>query len=219
MSGGCGRGADDREVIAMIFRQGNKSLPDSLGVTAMKKETILICCTIAMLLTAMGFIIPTTQGSGAATQEKTEALRVGTFDSRGVALAYGRSARPDCLLAKVAELRKEHEQARKEGNEDRMKELEMEPPALQEQIHKQVFSGAPIDDILALIKDDLPKMAEAANVKLIVSGVLHSGSDVKLVDITQEMCAPFDPDDETQKMIKQIIAMPPVEESELSHDH
>lgn len=185
----------------------------------MKKETILICCTIAMLLTAMGFIIPTTQGSGAATQEKTEALRVGTFDSRGVAIAYGRSARPDCLLAKVAQLRKEHEQAKEEGDEERMKELEAQPPVLQEQIHNQVFSGAPIDDILALIKDDLPKVAEAANVMLIVSGVLHSSSGVILVDITKEMCAPFEPDDETQKIIKVILDQPLVDESDLSHDH
>ncbi len=185
----------------------------------MKKETILICCSIAMLLPAMGYIIPTAQGTGAATQEKTEALRVGIFDSRGVALAYGRSARPDCLLAKVAELRREHEQAKKDGDEERMKELEMEPPVLQEQIHKQVFSGAPIDDILALIKDDLPKVAEAANVMLIVSGVLHSGSGVILVDITKEMCAPFEPDDETQKIIKVILDQPLVDESELSHDN
>ena len=185
----------------------------------MKKETLLICCTIAMLFSAMGAIDPLGCSNGAAAKEKTAALRVGTFDSRGVALAYGRSARPDCLLAKVSELRKEHEQARKDGNEDRTKELEMEPLALQEQIHKQVFSGAPIDDILALIKDDLPKVAAAAGVKLIVSGVLHSGSDVKLIDITLEMCAPFEPDSETLKMIKQIIAKPPVAESELSHDH
>lgn len=185
----------------------------------MKKETILICCTIVILLTAMGFIIPTAQGTGAATQEKIQALRVGIFDSRGVALAYGRSARPDCLLAKVAELRKQHEQARKEGNEDRMKELELEPPALQEQIHKQVFSGAAINNILTLIKDDLPKVAKSANVKLIVSGVLHSGSDVKLVDITMEMCAPFEPDEETRKIIKDILTQPLIDESDLSHDH
>ena len=184
----------------------------------MKKETILVCCTIAILLTAMDFIIPTAQGTATTTQEKIEVLRVGTFDSRGIALAYGRSARPDCLLAKVAELRNEYEQARKAGNEDRMKELEMEPPALQEQIHKQVFGGAPIDDILALIKDDLSKVAEAASVKLIVSDVLHSSPGVELVDITKEMCAPFEPDGETLKMIKQVIATPPVAESELSHD-
>ena len=146
-------------------------------------------------------------------------VRVGTFDSRGVALAYGRSARPDCMLAKVAELRKEHEQASKQGNEDRVKELEAEGPALQEQIHKQVFSGAPIDDILALIEDDLPTVAAAAKVELIVSGILYSGPAVEPVDITLEMCAPFEPDGKTLKMIKEIMATPPVDESDLSHDH
>ena len=114
----------------------------------MTTKTILICCgAMAMLLAAMGFIIPAAGATGANAQEKTATMRVGIFDSRGVALAYGRSARPDCLLDKVAQLRKEHEQAKNEGDEQRMKELEAQAPALQEQIHKQVFSGAPIDNI------------------------------------------------------------------------
>ncbi len=187
----------------------------------MRNGTIMICGSIAMLLmlTAVGFITPPGGETGAAAQERTAALRVGIFDSRGVAVAYGRSARPDCLLAKVAQLRKEHEQAKEDGDEERMKELEAQPPVLQEQIHKQVFSGAPIDDILALIKDDLPGVAKAAQVDLIVSGVLYNGSDLKLIDITEHMCAPFEPDDQTLKIIEQIIAMPPVAESELSEDH
>lgn len=116
-------------------------------------------------------------------------------------------------------LKEEHDKAKSEGNELRMKELEAEAQEIQELIHKQVFSGAPIDDILALIKNDLPKVAKAANVKLIASAVLHSGSDVKLVDITMEMCAPFEPDEETRKMIKDIIAETPVAASDMSHDH
>jgi hypothetical protein len=186
----------------------------------MKKETILICCTIAMLLTAVGFTIPSAQETAAAAQEKTKALRVGIFDSRGVALAYGRSARPDCLLAKVARLRKEHEQAKEDGDEERMKEIETQPPALQEQIRKQVFGGAPIDDILALIKADMPKVAEAANVRLIVSGVLHRDPDLELVDITQQMCAPFEPDEATLKMIREIMDQDPIPLEDLAnHDH
>ena len=185
----------------------------------MKSVSISICCFIAVLLAAVGGATALAEGTGAATEEGTAALRVGTFDSRGVALAYGRSARPDGMLAKVAELRKEQEQASEEGNEDRVKELDTEGSALQEQIHKQVFSGAPIDDILALIEHDLPGIAKSANVGLIVGQVLHSDPGVELVDITQEMCAPFAPDGATRKMIDEIMATPPVDESELSHDH
>ena len=175
----------------------------------MRGNSILLCCLAAALLTA----------GGVSAEEPTPTLRVGTFDSRGVALAYGRSDRPDCMMAKVAELMKEYEQAKAEGNEERVKELERTGPAMQEQIHKQVFGGAPIDDILALIEDDLPDVAAAAGVDLIVSGVLHGGPGVELVDITLEMCAPFGPDDETLKMIEEILLVPTIDESELSNDH
>jgi hypothetical protein len=56
-------------------------------------------------------------------------------------------------------------------------------------------------------------------VDLIVSGVLHGGPAVELVDITLEMCAPFEPDDETLKMIEEILLVPAIDESELSSDH
>lgn len=175
----------------------------------MRGNSILSCCVAAALLAA----------GGVSAEEPTPTLSVGTFDSRGVALAYGRSERPDCMMAKVAELRKEYEQAKAEGNEERVKELEKAGPALQDQIHKQVFAGAPIDDILALIEDDLPEVAAAAGVDLIVSGVLHAGPGVDLVDITLKMCAPFEPDDQTLKMIEEILLVPKIDESELSTDH
>ena len=175
----------------------------------MNKTYILSCCTMAVLLTAGGVL----------AEEPIATLRVGTFDSRGVALAYGRSDRPDCMMAKADELRKEYEQAKAAGNEERVKELDKIGPALQEKIHRQVFGGAPIDDVLALIEDDLPEVAAVAGVNLIVSGVLHRGPAVELVDITLEMCAPFGPDDETLKMIKEILVTPLVNESELSHEH
>jgi hypothetical protein len=173
----------------------------------MKKAPTLICCATAMLL-AVGLSV---------AAEAT--LRVGTFDSRGVALAYGRSARPDCMLAKVAELKNEHARAEEKGDRDRAKELEAKATAMQERIHNQVFGGAPIDEILALIEDDLPGIAEAADVDLIISGVLHSGPDVELVDVTEQICAPFEPDADTREMIEKILTTKPVDPARLSHDH
>jgi hypothetical protein len=182
----------------------------------MKKVTVLFCFAVAFMFSAIGDLHARPGGSDGAAEM---GVRVGTFDSRGVALAYGRSARPDCMLARVAKLRRDHEQAKAEGDEKRVKQLELEGPALQERIHKQVFSGAPIDEILSLIEDDLPQIAEAANVELIVEGVLYSESGIERVDVTLEMCAPFEPDAQTLDMIKQIVATPPLDESELNHHH
>ena len=185
----------------------------------MRLPTTSICCSIAMLFALAACAATPSEGNSAAAVETSTAPRVGTFDSRGVALAYGRSPREDCMLAKVSAIRKEHAQATSDNNEDRATELEREAVAMQEQIHKQVFSGAPIPEILALIEDDLPQVAEAANVQLIVRGVLHTGKGFEVVDITMEMCAPFKLDDKTRKMIEDLMDQPVVPESELDHDH
>jgi hypothetical protein len=154
-----------------------------------------------------------------ALAEEAVKVRVGTFDTRAVALAYGRSPRPDCLMAKVAELHKQHEQAKKEGNEELVAKLEIEGPALQQKMHEMVFSDAPIPEILAMIEDDLPAIAEAAGVDMIVEGVLHSGPGVEVVDISMEMTAPFQIDEKTKQMIPQVLATDPVPLDKLKHDH
>lgn len=180
-------------------------------------RTILFCGAFVAALAASGCATPKATDKPIAAAHA--ALRIGTFDSRGVALAYGRSARPDGMLAKVGEIRKRHDAAKADGNEARAKALEDEAVALQDLIHRQVFSGAPIDSILALIEDDLPKIAAAANVDLIVSDVLHCRPGLDMTDVTFAMCAPFEPDDATTKMIVELIAQPPVPASQLARDH
>lgn len=186
----------------------------------MKKKTILNCGLAALLLTGLGLALPQNPAPSPVTETASVAIvRIGVFDSRGIALAYGRSARPDCLMAKVAQLKEPHEQAKKADNKGRLKELEGQAVAMQDAIHKQVFSGAPIPEILALIKADLPGIAREADVAIIVGEVLYESPGVELVDITLEMCAPFQPDAATLKMIKDLIKQPVVPESELSTDH
>ncbi len=170
---------------------------------------------LAMLL-AVG--CNTTRGDEARTPaaNKPIAVRIGTFDSRGVALAYGRSARPDCMLAKVATIKREHDKAKETGNEDRMTALVANAAALQKQIHDQVFSGAPIDNVLTLIEADLARVAKDASLDLIVSGILHKSAGLQLVDITHELAASFRPDAKTQKLIRDIMTKPLVHGS---HEH
>ncbi len=184
----------------------------------MKSPLTIICCCAAACLIGLGSATPQSPSAGTAATT-TARTRVGTFDSRGVALAYGRSKRADCMLARVNELTTAHGEAKAAGNEDRMHELETQAIATQDRIHKQVFSGAPIPEVLALLKDDLPEVAKEANVSMIIGDVLYHGDDVELVDVTLEMCEPFKPDAKTRKMIKELIAKPPVPESELSPEH
>lgn len=183
-----------------------------------KRTTFIGGMIFAIALAAVGLMIPVSQ-TNADEIEASTVLRVGTFDSRGVALAYGRSARPDCMLAKVEAIRNEHTEAEAAGDQDAMDALANRAQAMQKEIHKQVFSGAPIDDILKLIEGDMEAVAQAADVQLIASEVLYEGPQIELVDITLEMCAPFEPDEETTKIIKDLMTKPVVPESDLDQDH
>ncbi len=183
----------------------------------MKPILTIICCCAAACLVGLGSASTQTPSAAAApaTAAKT---RIGIFDTRGVALAYGRSKRADCMLARVNELTRAHDDAKAAGDEKRLQELESQGVAMQDQIHRQVFSGAPIPEVLALIKEDMPGIARQANVSLIAGEVLYHGEDVELVDVTLEMCAPFEPDAATLKMIKDLMTRPIVPESELRTD-
>jgi hypothetical protein len=185
----------------------------------MSKSTITLSCLFTILLATTACNTTTVDTGPADSNEKAAVTRVGTYDSRGVALAYGRSKRADCMLAKVDAIKKAHDKALHEGDATRMKALTTEATTLQKEIHLQVFSGAPIDDILALIQKDLPAIAKSAKVDMIAHEVQESRPGVEIVDVTMAMCAPFDPDAKTKKMISELMSKPPVPASTLKEDH
>jgi hypothetical protein len=160
--------------------------------------TVLVLGTAAASPAIAGDPEPTARG----------AIRVGTFDTRAVALAYGRS---DGFMEWVRTLKERAEQARTEGDDQLLAQLEAEGQAKQEELHRQVFGGAPIDEILASIEASRPEIAREAQVDLIVRGVLYSGPDVEVVDVSREMTMPFEPDEKTLQILEQLLATPPVE--------
>ena len=142
------------------------------------------------------------QGSGSK-------VRVGTFDSRALALAYYGS---EAFHRQLNDMRAEHEKARAEGDEKRVKELDAAGSALQELMHKQGFSTWPVDAILETIKERIPEIAAQADVEVVVSkwDMVYQRSGVAFVDVTDLMVSAFDPDDETLKAIKDIQKQDPV---------
>lgn len=185
----------------------------------MNKTLLIVSCGAATVVAGLGLsAVPPTPARPPAHAAEAK-MRLGTYDSRGIALAYGRSSRPDCMLAKVEQIREQHETAKAAGNGARMKELEAQAVAIQDEIHKQVFSGASIDGILPLIEADLTKVAQTARVSVIVGEVLFHDPTVEIVDVTLEMCAPFEPDAATLKMIKDLLKKPVVSEYQFSTEH
>ncbi len=145
-------------------------------------------------------------------------VRVGTFDSRAVALAYYRKVyqSPE-FTARLKKLKEEHAQAKAAGDEEKAKRLESEGRGEQARSHSQVFGSASIDEIMAKIKDQLPAVAKQAGVDLIVSkwNVAYRSPDAQFVDVTESLAKLFQPDENTLKMIRELPKHPPLSAEEL----
>ena len=141
----------------------------------------------------------------------TNVVRVGTYDSRAIAIAFYRSP---SFTNWLADLKAKHEKAKAEGNQKRVAEFEVEGKASQQLAHKQGFSTAPVDDILAHIKDQLPEIAKKAGVGPIVSkwdkAALAKYKSSDLVDVTMALVDAFKPDDRTRGIVMDSQKAPPI---------
>ena len=124
--------------------------------------------TCAVAIAVLAGLAAHTRASDQQSQEKGSGskVRVGTFDSRAVAMAYFGS---EAFKRQLNDMRAEYENAKAAGDEKRVKELDAEGPALQELMHKQGFSTWPVDHILEAIKKQIPEIAAKADVDVIVS--------------------------------------------------
>jgi len=144
-----------------------------------------------------------------ALQPTPTKVRVGTFDSRAIAIAYARSA----LFAPVMQgLKDKYEKAKAEKNEKVIKELEAESITQQQLLHLQGFSIGSVADILEKVKDNLPKAAQEAGVDIIVSKweVAYKNPSIEIVDVTSHLVKLFNPDEQTLKIIEGLSKQPPI---------
>jgi hypothetical protein len=136
-------------------------------------------------------------------------FKIGVYDSRCVALAYGRSEEQ---LQAVRTMRQDYEKAKADKNEARVKELEQEGPWHQVRLHQQVFSTAGVTDIMAQVKGQLPAIAAQAGVAALVSKweMPYQDSSVETVDVTLAIAKLFKPTDQTLKILSQMKSQAPV---------
>lgn len=160
---------------------------------------------ISLLVVFISFFL----GGVNYSQQETNIVRIGTFDSRCIALAYGRSAE---FMTEIDSLRNAVAKAKDSGNEELAKELEQQGPTKQVLMHQQVFSNGSINNILVKIKDKLPALAKDNNVKMIISRweIPFADETFEYVDITDQLVKFFNPDDATRKIIGEIKAMEPI---------
>jgi phosphotransferase system IIB component len=132
-------------------------------------------------------------------------IRIGTYDSRFVALAFYRAENMKVLRDFMGKLNLELKKAREAGDEKKLKELEAKGSAFQNLMHQQVFGNLSIPNVMETIKDQLPSIAQKAGVTLVVSKweIQYGGPDVEPLDLTLQLVNTFNPDDATKKMIEE----------------
>ena len=137
--------------------------------------------------------------------------RVGIYDSRAVAIAFAHSEFNEKKLnAKMAEMQK----AKAAGDTKKIKELDKWGKAQQANLHRQGFGTAAVDDILEHIKDHLPQITKDANVITLISKwnkkALKPYKSAELIDVTDQIVAPFNPNEKVLKTIEQIKKKKPI---------
>jgi hypothetical protein len=128
----------------------------------------------------------------AGAQQAPSPLKVGTYDSRVITLAYSRSA---IFQSYISRVRVSYDSARKAGDTARMKQLNVEGMTLQHLLHQRVFGTGSVNSLMALVSDQLPALAEQAGVTLVMSQweIDYKAIGVELVDMTNQIAALFKP--------------------------
>jgi hypothetical protein len=137
--------------------------------------------------------------------------RIGIYDSRVVAYAHFSSEASQRKLKATIEAARE---AKAAGQVDRFSELDAALNKAQEHIHLQVFSTAPVDDVLAEINDRLPAIQKEAGVSKLISmwdeSVLKQYPKAEEVDVTDALAREFKPGESQWKVIADIKRNKPV---------
>ena len=156
-------------------------------------------------------------GNANGDPASNDTVRLGTFDSRAVATAYYRS---ETFAELLADLHAKRDKAKAAGKTEVVEKLEARGRAWQDSAHKQGFAARPIGRILNEIKGQLPKIAQTAEVDIIVSkwDLTYQRPGTHLVDVTDHMVSLFDPDEETLKVIQDLRKKQPVSAVKLSRD-
>jgi hypothetical protein len=136
-------------------------------------------------------------------------MRVGTYDSRAVALAYYNSA---AQRQAAQDMQAGYQRAKAASDERKIKEFEAAGPARQELMHQQVFSSCTISNVIREIENSIPAVARDARVVLMVSkwDLTYHDPSVEYVDVTMQLVRLFNPEEKVMKWIEEMKARPPI---------
>jgi len=156
-------------------------------------------------------------GATALAQPKEKALRVGVYDSRAIAVAWGNSAE---FRKSIDSVTADYKKAKEAKDEKQVKEIEARMKLQQRRAHEQGFSTGSVAGIMAKVKDSLPAVAKKTGVDLIVSKweLNYQSPDVKVVDVTDDLVALFHVSEKGLGWVKGIKSQPPMPIEQITDD-
>lgn len=155
------------------------------------------------------------QAPSPAKPDKAPA-KIGVYDSRAIAVAYAGSKVHEAQLRVSTEKLKT---AKAEGNTAQIAELESQAQQQQKELHRQGFSTAPVDKLLALVKDEVARITSDKGVGALVSKwdkeALAKYPDAKQVDVTMALVDAFHPNERQRKSAEEVLKHKPIPLDEL----
>jgi hypothetical protein len=137
------------------------------------------------------FGLSTGPSIGGASPEPDPAVRIGVYDNRPIAIAFGHSE-----YNPVWQKLESRRQAAEAGDDATVAELNAWGESFQRRLHFQGFGRYPVDDLLAHVEDQLPALAERLDLDAIVWICDYHGPAVETVDVTADLVALFGVSDE-----------------------
>jgi hypothetical protein len=142
-------------------------------------------------------------------------IKIGTYDSRVAVFAWSRT---DGLKQFMKKISQETDSATKNKDTLKVKEVSIKAMSFQHLLHQVVFSTGSAASFVAVIKEKLPELAKKEGVSIIVSKyeLNYSDPSIEIIDLTRQVAALFQPKEDIDKMITEIMAQPPYPIEELS---
>ena len=193
-----------------------KSWSGAIAGTGGAAIALVLCAVAFAIYVAPALADPARAAQAPANPTKAPpaTLRIGTYDSRAVAVAYARSER---FAQKLTDLHRQRSEAVKAGDTKRVAELDTQGEAMQMRMHLQGFSTAPVDDVLETVRERLADVAKRKNVAAIARAIdYHDDASTELVDVTDELVGLFNPNEQTLKTVRDLRKQKPASIEEVA---
>ena len=121
----------------------------------------------------------------AFSQVKSGKIRIGTYDSRIITMAYSRSAFFTDLFNKVGQ---EYKTAKESNDTVKMKKIEIQMKTTQHLLHQRVFGTGSISSIIDIVKDSISLIAKRENLNLHYMLIYSGGCKLAVLYLKCKTC-------------------------------